>query len=236
MRGEQHGAQRDRHLVGEPAHRGRHVVGNRRAVLGDARRRVQRPPWDPAEAAGGLDSPRSLAIRARPPVRCGRLAELPGGVHAPARVPRHLRSLHQERVGGERRAVSHRDAVVDQGVDPERAAGSDRDPVRLEGAVLLRVRLDDAAGVERAVVADRDQRLLVDQAPSSKTRLPIRTPRARQASPLNGVPLRVLGELGAQLPVALVAPEVRLVDRAEAGAKRAEPGRARAPPGRNRRP
>ena len=82
---------------------------------------------------------------------------LRGRVSAPPRVRRHLLALHQEGVGGEHRAVAHRHAVVDEGADPERAAGADRDAVGLEGAVLLRVALDAAARVERAVVADGDE-------------------------------------------------------------------------------
>ena len=55
-------------------------------------------------------------------------------------------------------------AVVDERCGAEGAPGADHDPVGLEGAVLLRVRLHDAAHVERAVVADRGQGLLDDRA------------------------------------------------------------------------
>ena len=59
--------------------------------------------------------------------------------------------------------------------------------------------------------------------PSSNTRRPIRTPYARQARPLNGVPSRLRGgRLDGQLPVALVPPEVGVVDRAVERAKPAE--------------
>jgi hypothetical protein len=44
--------------------------------------------------------------------------------------------------------------------DPDRDTRVDRRAVGLERAVLLRVALDDAADVQRAVVADRAQRPL----------------------------------------------------------------------------
>ena len=59
--------------------------------------------------------------------------------------------------------------------------------------------------------------------PSSKTRRPIRTPKRRQASDLNGVPSSTSG-CWADLPVPLVRPELPVVDRAVArleGARRA---------------
>ena len=114
--------------------------------------------------------PMTAAVSGRPRGnRCGCATEsgtgvvdtvavhLPGRVSPPPGVRRDLLALHEEGVGGEHGAVAHRHAVVDEGADPEGAAGADRDVVGLEGAVLLRVALDLAAGVERDVVADGDE-------------------------------------------------------------------------------
>jgi len=80
---------------------------------------------------------------------------------------------------------------VDEGADAEGAASAEGDAVGFEGAVLLRVAPDLAARVEGAPVADGDKRPLRQVAPSSKTRRPIRTPRSRQITFLNGVPLKI---------------------------------------------
>src|SRR5207247_5517162 len=57
---------------------------------------------------------------------------------------RSLLAFHQKGVGGEQRAVTHRDAVVDECVDSERAAGAERGSAGLVRTVLLRVTLDHA--------------------------------------------------------------------------------------------
>src|SRR6266568_8113519 len=71
--------------------------------------------------------------------RSGRLmllmSHLPRRVALPSRVCRDILSLHQEGVGGQHRAITHRYVVVDEGVDSDRAAGSKRAPAGLEGAV-----------------------------------------------------------------------------------------------------
>jgi hypothetical protein len=73
-------------------------------------------------------------------------------------VRRDILALHEEGVRGENDAVTDRHAVVDEGTHPERAAGTDRADVGLEGSILLRVRLDSAPRVEGAVVTDDDKR------------------------------------------------------------------------------
>jgi hypothetical protein len=53
---------------------------------------------------------------------------------------------------------------VDERADPKGAAGTDRAAVGLERAVLLRVALDFAPRIERAVVPDGDKRSLREDA------------------------------------------------------------------------
>ena len=115
-----------------------------------------------------------------------------GRIAAPACVRRYLFALHQEGVRGEHRAVAHRHPVVDVRAGPERAAVADRGVLGLEGAVLLRVRLDLAQRVERAVAADGGERALGDVAAVVEDPRPIRTPSSRQTTLLNGVPLNTL--------------------------------------------
>ena len=100
------------------------------------------------------------------------ISHLPRRVSPPPRARRDLLALHQEGIGGEHRAVAHGHAVMDHGTDPEGAAGTDRGPVGLERAVLLRVALDLSSRIERAVVAEDGQGPLGKWQPSSKTRLP----------------------------------------------------------------
>src|SRR2546422_5059889 len=82
------------------------------------------------------------------------ISHLPRRVAPPPRVCRDILSLHQEGVGGQHRAVTHRLAIVDQGVNSERAAGADRGAVALERAVLLRVALDLAQVIEDSLIPD----------------------------------------------------------------------------------
>jgi len=70
---------------------------------------------------------------------------------------RDFLAFHQERVRSEYRVVAHGHAVVDEGSDANGAARTDSAPVRLKGAILLRVALDFAPRIERAVIADGDQ-------------------------------------------------------------------------------
>src|SRR6266446_4953367 len=69
-------------------------------------------------------------------------------VTAPPRTSWDIFSLHDEGVGCEHRAVTHRHAVVDQCLNSDRAAGANRRAVALECAVLLRVALDLAPEIE----------------------------------------------------------------------------------------
>ena len=79
---------------------------------------------------------------------------------------------------------------MDEGADPEGAAGADRDAVGLEGAVLLRVALDRCAALRVQSSPIVTSVFSGNQQPSSKTRRPIRTPSSRQITFLNGVPLK----------------------------------------------
>src|SRR5216683_151404 len=76
------------------------------------------------------------------------ISHLPRRVPAPPRVCWDILSLHEEGVGCEHGAVTHRHAVVDQCLNSERAAGANCGPVALERAVLLRVALDLAPEIE----------------------------------------------------------------------------------------
>src|SRR5690606_37780747 len=91
--------------------------------------------------------------------------------------------------------------------------------IRLEGAVLQRVALDHRPLVERAVVADGDQRLFGNLAPVVEDP----TADANAEQPPDQVPERRAGEErgGEELPETFVPPEVRLVDRAELRGKAA---------------
>src|SRR5437867_3888615 len=90
------------------------------------------------------------------------ISHLPRRVPAPPRVCWDILSLHEEGVGCEHGAVTHRHAVVDQCLNSERAAGANCGPVALERAVLLRVALDLAPEIEDAFVSDGGERGLGD--------------------------------------------------------------------------
>src|SRR5260221_13907370 len=64
------------------------------------------------------------------------MSHLPRRVAAPARAGRDMLSLHEEGVGGEDGAITHRHAVVDERADADRAAGAQRGLAGLIGAVL----------------------------------------------------------------------------------------------------
>ncbi|MEK6439481.1 hypothetical protein [Pseudonocardia sp. T1-2H] len=81
-------------------------------------------------------------------------------VAAPPFVRGNLFALHEEGVRSEHGAVADRHPVVDERTHPDRGAGTDRDPVGLEGVVLLGVALQGGAGVEGDVVADSHEVLL----------------------------------------------------------------------------
>src|SRR5262245_40066266 len=139
-------------------------------------------------------------------------------VPPPARMRRHLFSLHEKGVGCERRAVTDGHSVVHEGADTDRAARTDHASIGLEGAVLLRVAHDLAAGVEGAVVADdgegplRDVDAVVEDALSD--------PHAHEApEPAleRGAVESVQHLHRSHLPKALMQPEVRVVDGAARG-------------------
>src|SRR5260221_12244238 len=90
------------------------------------------------------------------------LSHLPRRVAAPTRAGRDLLSLHEEGVGGEHGAITHRHAVVDEGTDADRAAGAQRGWAGLVGAVFLRVALDLAPLIEHTFVTDGGERRLGD--------------------------------------------------------------------------
>ena len=79
---------------------------------------------------------------------------------------------------------------MDEGGRPEGDVAAQRGVVRLESAVLLRVALDPAHLVQRAVVADVTSDRSVIPQPSLKTRRPIRAPTRRKIMLMNGVPAK----------------------------------------------
>src|SRR5258708_28149927 len=88
--------------------------------------------------------------------------------HPPARIPapplawRDILSLHEEGVGGEHRAVTHRHAVEDECAHPDRTASANRGSVAFESAVLLRVALDLAPVIEDRLIPDGGESRLGD--------------------------------------------------------------------------
>src|SRR5258707_5782658 len=85
------------------------------------------------------------------------ISHLPRRVAAPPRVCRDFLSLHEKRVGGERRSITHRHAVVNECTNTDRAPGAKRGTVGFERAILQRVTLDRGPLIQDAVVADRGQ-------------------------------------------------------------------------------
>src|SRR5688572_4380318 len=83
-------------------------------------------------------------------------------VAAPPGVGGDILSLHEEGIRGQHGAVTHRHVVVDEGAHPDRAASADRGGAGLEGAVLLRLALDDALLIENTLVPDDRQGRLGD--------------------------------------------------------------------------
>src|SRR5260221_8896434 len=88
------------------------------------------------------------------------LSHLPRRVAAPTRAGRDMLSLHEEGVGGEHGAITHRHAVVNERTDADRAAVAQRGWAGLVCAVLLRVALDLAALIEHTFVPDGGDRRL----------------------------------------------------------------------------
>src|SRR6266704_2371191 len=90
------------------------------------------------------------------------MSHLPRRVAAPPRAGRDMLSLHEEGVGGEDGAITHRHAVVDERTDADRAAGAQRGSAGLVRAILLRVALDLASLIEHTLIPDGGQRRLGD--------------------------------------------------------------------------
>src|SRR2546423_4228469 len=120
---------------------------------GRARTWVSKTSW--ARRSG------SARLRPTPSTRGWSLmSHLPRRVAPAAGVCRNDLALHEEGVGGEHGAVTHRHAVVDQCGNPDRAAGANRDSIAFERAILLRVALDLAFVIEDALVPDGGERRL----------------------------------------------------------------------------
>src|SRR5439155_25173648 len=64
------------------------------------------------------------------------ISHFPGGVSTPPRAGRDTLSLHEEGVGGEHGAITHRHTVEDERANSNRAAGAKRTWAGLVGAVL----------------------------------------------------------------------------------------------------
>src|SRR5207248_10016009 len=76
------------------------------------------------------------------------ISHLHGRVAAPARTSWDILSLHEEGVGCEHRAVTHRHAVEDECAHPDRAAGANHGPVAFQSTDLLLVATHLAAKME----------------------------------------------------------------------------------------
>src|SRR5919198_1045028 len=85
------------------------------------------------------------------------ISHLPRRVAGPPRVRRYVLALHEEGVGAENRAVTHRHAVEDECANADRAAGANRGSVTFERAVLLRVALDLASVIEDRLIPNRGE-------------------------------------------------------------------------------
>src|SRR5881409_4063990 len=63
------------------------------------------------------------------------ISHLPRRVADPTRPGRDMLSLHEEGVGGEHGAITHRHAVMDECPDAERGAGAERGSAGLVSAI-----------------------------------------------------------------------------------------------------
>src|ERR1051325_10553264 len=175
---------------------------------GRARARVSKISWARASGSARLGPTPTTVV-------CSRISHLPRRVPPPARSWWNVLALHEESVAGEHGAVTHRDAVVGQRADAERAAGADRRVVAFERAVLLRVALDLAAVVEDALVPDRRERRL--GALEAAVEKPSPDPHPHQP-PEHVLARRAIERVQIvnrkQLPQALDRPEIGVVDGA----------------------
>src|SRR6266576_467063 len=144
------------------------------------------------------------------------ISQLPGWVAAPACAGRNRLAFHEKGVGGEYRAVSHRHAIVHEGADADRAARADRHRAGLVRAVLLRIALENALLIERALVADDGQGRLGDE--DAVVEHALAEPHADQA-PERALEWRTVEQVHevdrVQLPHALDPPEAGVVDGAD---------------------
>ena len=128
-----------------------------------------------------------------------------------------LLAFHEEGVRGDNGAVADRHPIVDEGTHSERAAGTDRGDVGLEGSILLRVGLDPAPRVEGAVVTDDDKRPL--RHPEAVIEDPAADPDTEQ-TPEQGLERGSVEDLDnprpcRHLPESFVAPKTPVIDRTE---------------------
>ena len=127
-------------------------------------RGIAGPPRDDGEPARG----RARAASTRRAVHVGTIISSMRislqALSSVAGLPPHRESAGtsppfiRKESGFERGAVAERHAVMHEGVDAERDARADDRAVGFERAVLLRMALDDASGVERGAVADGGER------------------------------------------------------------------------------
>src|SRR6266568_895117 len=151
------------------------------------------------------------------------MSHLPRRVSAPTRACRNIPSLHEEGVGGEHGAITHRHAVVDERTDADRAAGAQRGWAGLVRAVLLRVALDLAALIEHTFVPDDGDRRLGDvHAVVERPRADANTDEAPDHV-LEGRAIEDVEEVERmQLPDALDPPEIGVIDGADGRRRRAD--------------
>src|SRR5438093_3629959 len=151
------------------------------------------------------------------------MSHLPRRVAAPPRAGRDMLSLHEEGVGGEHRAITHRCAVVDESADANRAAGAQRGSAGLVRAVFLRVALDLAALIEHTLVPHGGQRRLGDV--DAVVEHPPAHANADEPPEhaLEGRAVEDVEEVDRmQFPQALDPPEAGIVDGADGGRRRAD--------------
>src|SRR5438093_2759077 len=176
-----------------------------------------------AKTSWGRRSGSSLLGPARIVITRSLMSHLPRRVAAPPRAGRDMLSLHEEGVGGEHGAITHRHAVVDERADPNRATGANRGWAGLVGAVLLRVALDLASLIEHTLVPDGGQRRLGD------VHAVVESPRAdanTDEPPDHVLERRAVEDVEEvermQLPDALDPPEVGVIDGADGRRRRAD--------------
>src|SRR5438093_2558336 len=151
------------------------------------------------------------------------ILHLPRRVAAPTRAGRDMLSFHQEGVGGEHRAITHRHAVVDESADANCAAGAQRGSAGFVRAVFLRVALDLAALIEHTLVPHGGQRRLGDV--DAVVEHPPAHANADEPPEhaLEGRAVEDVEEVDRmQFPNALDPPEAGVVDGADGGRRRAD--------------